>query len=390
MNDGQILRRGSPITATLGVIGTLLLAPVAAFAAPAVAPHNGLSFKILSRTAPPGGTAQLTLTLTEPKPIATGFGFFGADTTAFDGVLGAALFEVAGGPSDVAGTAVVDGRSVSLHVLSPSGQFGNDLEGPPIAVVTFHVSPTAVPGQGGKMTMDPSSLFFDPTGTVYVESIKPGSFEVAGSVSIDNVIPGSGFLPAGSTVTVMGTGFVPGTTIEIDNVPATATFISPNRIDLVTAIGADFHGRRVRATNPDRTRASYYSYMRATRVGESSRALLAKTMPILPTKAFSAALVPVNFASGEFFGLAVQNPNAGLANVSIEIRSLGGAIASTAVTLPARSKISREVSELFNGVAANSGSFLSVTSDQPVQVLGLVGDDAVGSVIPVIPSLTSP
>ena len=373
------------------VANTQLIAIGACGSVAAISPSTAtpLSFKVLSRSAPAGGTAQLTVTLTEPKPIATGCGAVAAGGGAFDAVLGAALFTAAGAPSDVAGAAVVDGTSVTIQAISPSELFGTDLLGAPIAVVTYHVPPDALPGEAGKMTVDPGSIWFDPAGAVYAQQIKPGSFEVAGSVSIDDVIPGSGFLPAGSTVTLLGTGFVPQTVVEVDDVPVTATFVGPNRIDLVTAIGAEFHGRRIRARNPDRFRASYYSYMRATRVGESSRALLARTMPIFPSGAASASFVAASTVAGEFFAIAVQNPNAGPATVTVDLRSADGEIASTTLSLPARSKISREVSELF-GVSAPAGGFLAVQSDQPVQVLGLAGNDATGSVRPVIPSLALP
>jgi hypothetical protein len=375
-----------PCPSAAGGGGAFLLGPAAGTST--VLP-NGLSLKVRSKTAPPDGTAQLTVALTEPTPIATGCGSFAAINVGFDNVLGAALFTAAGAASDVAGAAVVEGTAVKIQAISPSGDFGNSLTGDPIAVVTYHVSPTAAPGETGKLTLDPSSLFVDPAGVAYVDQIKPGSFDVGGSLSIDNVIPGSGFLPAGSKVTVMGTGFLPGTIIEIDGVGVDATFVSANQIDVVTADGAEFHGRRIRAKNPDGFRASYYSYMRGIRMGESSLPLLAKTMPIFPTAAASTVFVPVTAAAPQFFALAVQNPNSGPATFSVDLSTADGPIASTTVTLPSRSKIAREVSELV-GVAAPAGSFLSVSSDQPVQVIGLVGDDATSSVAPVLPSLTFP
>jgi hypothetical protein len=381
----RILQHGRQLSTELAA----LAAPCGSAAAlsPSLDPI-ALSLKVLNRSAPAAGTAQMTVTLTEPKPIATGCGSL-VTTAPFDAVLGAALFSGAGVPSEVAGAAVVDGTSVAIHAVSPSGEFGTAPDGT-IAVVTFHVSPAAVPGRAGRMTMDPASLWLDPAGGLYPQQIKPGNFEVSGSVSIDNVIPGSGFLPAGSTVTVMGTGFVPGTFLEIDDVPVVATFVGPDRIDAVTGVGAEFHGRRLRARNPDHSRASYYSYMRAARVGESARPLLARTMPIFPSTVSSTAFVPIIAGAGVFFGLAVQNPDAGPAAVTVDLRSIDGAIASATLSLPPRSKISREVSELFAGISAPAGSFLAVTSDRPVQVLGLVGNDALGSVLPVMPSLALP
>ena len=349
---------------------------------------TGLSLKVLARTAPAGGVAQLTLTLTEPKPIATGCGLL-SPSPSFDGVLGAALFNGAGTPSNVAGAAVIDGTSVQLQTVSPAGDFGL-ASADPIAVISFHVAATAAAGEGGKMTVNPTSQFFDPAGALYAEQIKPGSFTVGGSVSIDDVIPGSGFLPAGSTVTVMGTGFVPDTSLEIDGLSVLATtFVSTNRIDAVTRFDGELHGTRITATNPDRSRAAYYSYMRAARVGESARPLLARTMPIFPGNAASAAFVPVIGAAGHFFAIAVQNPDVLPAEVSLEIVSGDGPIAATAISLPPRSRIAREMRELF-GITAPAGSFVAVTSDRPVHVLGLDGDDAAASVAPVLPALALP
>jgi len=342
------------------------VAPCGSRAAFPLGDGTPLSLKVLNGSAPPDGTAQLTIALTEPKPIATGCGSVAGGGGAFDAVLGAALFSAAGVPSDVAGAAVVDGTSVTIHAASPSEQFGANPLGDPIAVVSFHVSPSAPLGRAGKMTMDPGSLWFSPAGGLYAQEIKAGNLNVGGSVSIVDVIPGSGFLPAGSTVTVLGMGFVPGTKIELDDAKVTPTFVGPGRIDLVLRDGAELHGRRVRARNPDRSESSYYSYMRTARVGQSARPLLARTMPIFPSAVASSSFVAASAGgAGEFFAIAVQNPNPGPAAVTVDLRSADGEIASTALLLPARSRISREVSELF-GVPAPPGGFLAVHSDAQI------------------------
>src|SRR5438067_10691569 len=137
MNDRYILRHALPIAASLSAIGALFCAAPAASGSPLPGPFStatGLSIKVLSRSAPAGGAAQLTITLTEPKPIATGFGMLEADVGAFDAVLGAALFSGPGAPSEVAGTAVIDGTSVKIHAVSPSGTFGTGLLGDVLAV----------------------------------------------------------------------------------------------------------------------------------------------------------------------------------------------------------------------------------------------------------------
>jgi hypothetical protein len=52
--------------------------------------------------------------------------------------------------------------------------------------------------------------------------------------------------------------------------------------------------------------------------------------------------------------------------------------------------MAREVSELFSGATAPAGGFLAVRSSAPVQMLGLVGDDAAGTVDPLLPALPFP
>ena len=50
----------------------------------------------------------------------------------------------------------------------------------------------------------------------------------------------------------------------------------------------------------------------------------------------------------------------------------------------------REISELTGGAGATFGSYVEVSSSQPVQVLGFVGDDAAGSVTPFTPVVARP
>jgi hypothetical protein len=52
--------------------------------------------------------------------------------------------------------------------------------------------------------------------------------------------------------------------------------------------------------------------------------------------------------------------------------------------------MAREVSELFAGATVPANGFLVVRSTPSVQMLGLVGDDAAGSVQPLNPALAFP
>jgi len=211
-----------------------------------------------------------------------------------------------------------------------------------------------------------------------------------GPVSIDDVLPGGGFVPAGSLVSVVGIGFQPGAQVLIDGVSlASTSWVDSSRIDVVTAVDAQFDGRLVSVTNPDLTGASFFANLRATDLGQSARPLLAATEAIFPVQTRSSAVFSAP-TSGTFFGLALQNPGAAGSIVSVDLWNAGSVVASTSLTLPPQTKVSREVSELFPSVIPSDGSALSVTATVPVQMLGLSGNENDGSVTPVLPAPSSP
>jgi hypothetical protein len=124
-------------------------------------------------------------------------------------------------------------------------------------------------------------------------------------------------------------------------------------------------------------------------LGKSGNPLVAATEAIFPAQSLSSALFAPP-ASGTFFALALQNPDAADSTVSIELWDQGAVVASASVALPSRSKVSRDVSELFPSVTPGAGSFFQLTATVPVQMLGLNGDETDGSVAPVLPALASP
>jgi hypothetical protein len=76
--------------------------------------------------------------------------------------------------------------------------------------------------------------------------------------------------------------------------------------------------------------------------------------------------------------------------VSVELWDAGSVVPSASSTLFSRTKVYREVSELFPGVIPGAGSSFQLTATVPVQMLGLIGNETDGSVTPVLPTLTSP
>jgi hypothetical protein len=348
---------------------------------------TGLSLKILNETVPAGGFLQLKVSVTEPEPI-----IIGMSKIFYDPSLGAVQGLQLPEAPDSAGVGVIGAHSVAIRTVSPNGTLGTSTAGPAV-VVTIAVPSSAPPNASGPLSLDPTTSFYtDPSGNLYPLQVKDGTFHVGGDLNIKDVLPGGGFLPAGSTVSIIGMGFQPGASVEIDGVAVTSsTWINSNRMDAVTGTAAQLDGRRVRVTNRDHSRASYYSYLRAASLGESSRPLLAAAEPIYPVQPISTGFFNTPApAPGVFLGVALQNPGPAASTVSVELWSAGSVVASTSLGLPARTEIEREASELFSGVVPPAGSFLRVTASSPVQMLGLEGNETDGSVKPVLPGFTSP
>jgi hypothetical protein len=122
-------------------------------------------------------------------------------------------------------------------------------------------------------------------------------------------------------------------------------------------------------------------------MGVSARPLLARTVPAFSTKTMFEAVLPSTISpmvnADYFTAIALQNPSAADTVVTLESHDSGGALTgSTTVTLPSGSRLTREVSELLGSVLP-TGNYLRAISPQPVQMLGLLGNDRTGVVIPV-------
>jgi hypothetical protein len=361
----------------------LLFALVFALAFPSSAQvFAGVSLKILNAAAPPGSGFQMQVTLTEPKPILMGSSFFGLSPRL--NVQGVVL----PGNPDAAGAAVRTATGLALAFVSPSGTLGLSITAPIIAVALG--VPASVPiGATAPLTLDPASTWTGPFG-LYPQEIKDGTFVAKQVLAITDVLPGGGLLPAGSTVSVIGVGFEPGALVEIDGTTvSSATFVSATRVDAVIGTALQLDGKKVSVRNPDHTRSNYYSYLRAASLGTSRRTLLAATDAVYPVKPLSFAAFPAAAKTRtSFVGLALQNPSALPAQVKVQLRSATAVIASTVLTLPPRTEIAREASELFSGTVPGANAVIAVTASVPVQMLSLLGDETAGTVTPVLPTVS--
>ena len=99
---------------------------------------------------------------------------------------------------------------------------------------------------------------------------------------------------------------------------------------------------------------------------------------------YTSALLNWSRSATTFTALALQNPGAVAGQATVEMLSAGNQVlGSITIPLPAVSRITRDLAELFPQ-GANAAVAVRITSAQPIQVLGLLGDDATGNVVPVL------
>ena len=343
-----------------------------------------VSVHIPNEMAPPGGVVQMKLLVTEPTPISSGKPGFAYDNAIFDGVWGIELFNPAG---SVDGVALIDNSKVSVNYISSAGALGSDY---PIMTIALHVRPDAAIRSQTQFSLDPASTWIlGSLGATTMRPIPPAIITVGGSISITNVVPGGGFLPQGTVVRVQGIGFQQKTQVQLNGIKASSiAVVSSNEIQFTLAQATEISGKKIQVVNPDGSQDTYFSYLRGIPLGQSARSLLAGAVPIFSTGTSSHALfAPVAPDAGtQFAGLAIQNPSQAAAEVTVELYSeAGGLLGSATTTVPSGYHLMREIPELTNWAVPATGSFVLVSSTQPVQVFGFLGDDAAGTVTPFAP-----
>jgi hypothetical protein len=124
-------------------------------------------------------------------------------------------------------------------------------------------------------------------------------------------------------------------------------------------------------------------------VGKSKHALIGVTVPLFSQTTWTVGYLKPVLSGSQFTALAVQNATAATASVKLQISSGNGNILKTrTIKLNAYQRISRDLTEFFPGVVPANGTTVKVSSTIPVQVLGLLGDDTLGTVDPMNPSAT--
>jgi len=340
--------------------------------------------------APPGGLVQMKFMVTVPTPITSGGPVLSFDSAMFDGVWGIELFCRDG---DLNGVAIINGSRVKIRYTTTTGAAGTDY---PIMTVALHIRPDALAGSTTQFQLDPSSTWaISPFGTTAtLKPAPPAMVTAGGTISILDVVPGGGVLPAGSVVSIRGMGFQPKTQVQLNAIKfRSIQFIGSGEIQFTLAEATNMTGQKIQLVNPDGSQDTYFSYMRGIPVGWSTQPLLAGAVPVFSSVTHSwAVFTPIAPASNsQFTGIALQNPSVSPANVTVGLYSSTNALLGTSsFTLPSGYRLMEETSELAQGANPGVGSYLVVTSTQPVQVFGFLGDNASETVIPFTAALARP
>ena len=337
-------------------------------------PPNAASIRVADERVPAGATVQAKIELTEPRPIITGNGRLISD---FDEVFGVAIHSADG---LTVGAAVQDSSGLAIRAVSPNAAFG--LAAYPILTIAARVRASAAPGSLIPMTF--SGLDWrDPAGNAYVTDFKPGTLTVGGSLSLHNVAPGGGVVPAGTVLRMEGTGFVPTTEIKASPLAlSSARYVSPTLMEATVLQSGELQGVRFRAVNRDGERVTYYSYLRASNAGGSSSDLLNRTKPLFGWRTYASASFPGD-RSAPGAAVAFQNPSNAQVSVTLTLQDIfGNALASRQIVVDPNACVSRTVAELFGRA---DGASVAAAAQGRLQMLGLIVDSASGIVYPVPP-----
>src|SRR5262245_13242586 len=342
-----------------------------------------LRLRIRDETAPPGSVVQMKVVTTEVNPISGGRGRFAFSQGVFSGVEGIGLFATSG---EVAGAAVIENGLVRLAYVTTEPATGDY----PLMTVALRIRPDAVRGTRATFALDPSSIW-SLGGESVRARISPGTVTVGGSVAIGDVVPGEGWHPAGTVVSIRGAGFSALSRLRTGddlNIGSTRV-ISPAEMQFTLRQPANMTAQMLRVDNPDLSRSIYYSYMRGVPAEASSRALLSATKTIFSgTTRSVATLGPIPaFDGAQFGGIAIHNPNVVDVDLTVDLVAADGSVISSSNrSLAGGARLALEVSELLDGVTPPGGSSVRITASSPIGAFGLVCDEVARTATPFLAS----
>jgi hypothetical protein len=403
MNSKRSLSKPTVLAQSFLILMVLLAAGSSAASGGDSGTAPGLT--VASPTVPAGGLLQMQVFMTEPKPILKGrqrvrsaaVSSGAANSAAavealtvaspLGPVRDAAIFSSGG---DVSGVAVTESGATQFFFSSPLKTFGTSTD-TPVITLAYPVKATARPGQSLSLNLDADdSQWLNPKGKPYSLELKSGAMTVGGTLSVSDVVPGAGVVPAGTVISIVGVGFEPDSKVDFGEAHVVMTqYINPKLIEVTLRDATEIRGQRIRIDNKNNEQAVYFPYQRTRRIGKSTHSLVAASYPLFSQTAQTLGYFRPTLQGTVFSGIALQNLNSTSAKATLKLYSSDSLLLSTrTLTLAKNSYVARDLVELFPGALPEDGTELSVTSDIGIQMLGLLGDDSGGTLLPVAPSST--
>ena len=378
----SFLNRTNPVAhyilSTLVLFGSITLISMRAQASgnqtPAV--PGTAEIRISSEIAPPGGTAQVKFSFTEPRPILSSGSLMAIGGMLVDGV---AVWSSTG---NAGGLGVLKDGVLTLTTVDPTGLLGTNVDYP-FLTVTMDI-PSTQP-VGSFLPLDWTEAWLASSVAPLSLLVKPGGVKVAQGINIRNVVPGGGTYPAGTVIRISGSGFGAFTKLQTP-VKYSSLLITPGEIRLTLQEQTTMDAQPFQVSNPDRSSDTYFAYLRGTLIHAPSRVMLNSVEPAFPATAHAVATVGPWSAlqPGQFIAMAFQNPTLGPAVVTLQVSSQGS-FQSAYVVLPPATRVVDDLSALLGGIQLHDGDVVKVTSTTPVQMLGIAGDENTGKATPFLP-----
>jgi uncharacterized protein (TIGR03437 family) len=214
-----------------------------------------LSLRVAAENVSAGSWAQIQIYADQPALIARGSLALDLDPQVFGPIERVAAFSANG---DASALARVDGTHVEISVMSPSGGIG---QLPDVPIVAVRVPVLSGARLNGFVSLSmpfspllvsnavnyPADAWAGPNNQAYSVTLASAQVRTDAPVTISGVSPAGGFQPAGTIVTITGTGFAASTKITAAGLAfSSLQVISPTRIDAVLASAAELTGARLR------------------------------------------------------------------------------------------------------------------------------------------------
>jgi uncharacterized protein (TIGR03437 family) len=321
----------------------------------ATASAANLTLQLSNETAPPGGWAQIEVTLPAPALIGQGTLVVTLDPAVFGVVSAVATFSATG---DAFGDATVSSGQVSASITSASASIGQ-LPGLPVLTFTIPVLSTAAIGTVSPVTATATN-WTDAAGKAFTVTVGAGSVTIGGTLSVQNLSPGGGLMPAGTVVKINGTGFTASTVVTLAQVSIAKTqFVSAQEIDLTLASAAELTAKRLVLQNGDGEQAQFFSAMpsapdRVPQGGSTTNHYM------LSMQTFASAGQQFNIIGGGL--IVLQNQN--LTPVTVYLESINPVpFVPPPVTIPAQSMY------VYSTVETGIADGLAAVSSEPIRSL---------------------